>query len=153
MKDIRTLDRTANITGKMKNAYIRTKEQSEQTQQFGSCSPSGYAEDHATESFQDIARVAGYELRRQRKQFAEKARYRIKEHCTQEDFPEQQSPGIKKEPLRAQHESASSNESQATKSIFTDYTERGRNFARSNVQGNTDNSARFAVPYIMSVWA
>jgi len=76
VKDIRTLDRTANIAGKMKNAYIRTKEQSEQTQQFGNCSPNGYAEDHATESIQDITRVAGYEFRRQRKQFAEKTRYR-----------------------------------------------------------------------------
>ena len=44
IKDIRTLDRSANVADKIKNAYVRTKEQAEQTQRSDADSPVGYAD-------------------------------------------------------------------------------------------------------------
>lgn len=45
VKGIRTLDRGEHVADRMKNAYVRTKEQIEQTQQTNADSPTSYAED------------------------------------------------------------------------------------------------------------
>ena len=47
-KDIKSIDKSANIADKMKNAYIRTKDEAQHTQQSEHSSPSDYATDKAT---------------------------------------------------------------------------------------------------------
>lgn len=73
-KDIRTLDRVANVAERMKNAYVRTKEQAEQTQQTNADSPSGYAEDHVTENAQHLVHRTVNEIKNNGKRLVEKNR-------------------------------------------------------------------------------
>lgn len=77
VKNIRTLDRAANVADKMKNAYVHTKEQ---TQQPNADSPTGFAVNSATERTQDVTREAGFELRCQRKRLAEKIKAPTSSH-------------------------------------------------------------------------
>jgi len=65
IKDIKALDKTADVSHRMKNAYIRTKEQAEQTQQPEHDSFTEYAEDKVKESTETITREAGHSVERQ----------------------------------------------------------------------------------------
>ena len=98
IKDIRTLDRAANVAGRMKNAYIRTKEQAEQTQQANTDSPVAYAEDRTTENAHHVARETGHKLHHHEKRLSEKTRQKIRERHTQKDTPEPEQLNLKKNP-------------------------------------------------------
>ena len=148
VKDIRTLDRAANMADRMKNAYIRTKEQTEQTQRADADSPVGYAEDHATEKAGDITREVGHELHNQGKRFTEKTRQKIKERHTSEYTPEPEQPGAKGEHQKAQHQKApaskspvSSHEPHTPDNISPDYTTHGRDFARYGARRRVEQAS------------
>lgn len=153
VKDIRTLDRAANMTDRMKNAYVRTKEQTEQTQRSDADSPVGYAEDRATEKAQDMTREVGHILHHQGKRFAEKNRQKIKRRDTQKDTPEPEQPEVKRESPKAQRQksvsskaSASSHEPHTSENISPDYTAHGRSFARDGARHRAEQiSSNYAV--------
>lgn len=71
VRDIRILDRTGNLAARMKNDYIRKKEETEQTD---ANSPEEYAVDCAAEKTQDIAHTMGNVLRNQGKYVASKVK-------------------------------------------------------------------------------
>lgn len=54
IKDIKVFDRAANVTTHMKNAYIKSKDSAEQTQEPGYDTPEGYATDTASGITRDI---------------------------------------------------------------------------------------------------
>lgn len=78
IKDIKVLDKTADLTLRAKNAFIRTKEQAEQTQQTGHDNFVEYAGDKIKEGTQTVAREIGHAARHQGK----KALQKIKEGRT-----------------------------------------------------------------------
>lgn len=142
VKDIRTLDRAANVADKLKNTYVRTKEQTEQN---GSDSVS-YAEDRTTESAQNVTHEAGYKLHHQGKRLAEKTRQKIKERNAREDAPEPEQPEAKGESLKAQQQntttskaSTSSHEPHVSQRNPPDYTAHGRDFARDSARWRTEH--------------
>jgi len=148
VKDIRTLDRAANMADRMKSAYIRTKEQTEQTQRADADSPIGYAEDRTTEKAGDVTHEVGYKLHNQGKRFAEKTRQKIKERHTSEYTPEPEQPEAKGESQKAQHQKApaskspvSSHEPHTPDNISPDYTTRGRDFARYGARRRVEQAS------------
>jgi len=151
VKDIRTLDRSANMAGRMKNACVRTKEQAEQTQRTESDSPVGYAEDRTTEKAQDITREVVHKLQHQGKRLAEKTLQKIKERDTRGDTPEPEQAEAKRESPNAQRHkstspkaSESSHELHTNENISSDYTARGRSFARDGVRRSVDRTSNYA---------
>ena len=140
-KDIRTLDRAANVADKTKNTYVRTKEQAEQTQQAGADSPVGYAEDRTTESARNVAHEAGYKLHHQGKRLAEKTRQKIKERNARGDAPETEQAEAKGECTKAQQQNAAaskastaSHEPHVSQNNHLGYTAHGHDFARDSAR-------------------
>ena len=76
IKDIKALDKTADVSRRAKNAYIRTKEQAEQTQQPEHDSFTEYAEAKVKESTETITREAGHSVERQGKKTVQKIKER-----------------------------------------------------------------------------
>ena len=72
IKDIKALDKTADVSRRAKNAYIRTKEQAEQTQQPEHDSFTEYADAKVKESTETITREAGHSVERQGKKTVQK---------------------------------------------------------------------------------
>lgn len=125
VKDIRTLDRTANIADRMMNAYIRTKEQYEQKQQTDADSPTDYAEDRATENVEIATRKMVSELQQQGKRLSKKTRQKVKECHVREDTARPERPEAKVEPKKA------ATASKAYESLFKP----------QNAEGNPPNDA------------
>ncbi|MEA4966325.1 MAG: NlpC/P60 family protein [Oscillospiraceae bacterium] len=145
VKDIRALDRAANVADKMKSTYVRTKEQTEQTQQTGADSPVSYAEDRTTESARNVTHEARYKLNHQGKRLAEKTRQKIKKRNAREDAPGPEQPEAKGASPKAQQQNAaaskastSSHEPHVSRSNPPDYTAHGRDFARDSVRWRTE---------------
>lgn len=148
LKDIRMLDRAANMADRMKSAYIHTKEQTEQTQRADADSPVGYADDRAIEKAGDITREVGYKLHNQGKRLAEETRQKIKERHTGEYTPEPEQPEAKGEPQKAQHQKApaskspvSSHEPHTSDNISPNYTTHGRDFARYGARRRVEQTS------------
>lgn len=76
IKDIKVLDKTADVSYRAKNAYIRTKEQAEQTQRQEHDNVIEYAEDKIRDGTKTVTREAGNTVERQGKKII----YKIKEH-------------------------------------------------------------------------
>ncbi len=82
IKDIKVLDKTADVSYRAKNAYIRTKEQAEQTQRQEHDNVIEYAEDKIRNGTKTVTREAGNTVERQGKKII----YKIKErHSTGTD--------------------------------------------------------------------
>lgn len=148
VKDIRTLDRAANMADRMKSAYIRTKEQAEQAQRSDADSPVGYAEDRTTEKARDITREAGHTLQHQGKRLAEKNQQKIKGHDTQGDTSELEQPETIRESSKVQRQksvsskaSTSPHKPHTSKNISPDYTAHGRSFARDVARRHAEQTS------------
>lgn len=76
IKDIKALDKTADVSRRAKNAYIRTKEQAEQTQQPEHDSFIEYAEDKVKESTETVTREAGHSVEYQGRKTVQKIKER-----------------------------------------------------------------------------
>ncbi|MCL6458584.1 MAG: C40 family peptidase [Gorillibacterium sp.] len=76
VKDIKALDKTVDVSRRAKNAFIRTKEQAEPTQQKGHDSFVEYAEDKTKKGADTLTNKAGLAMGRQGK----KAVQRMQEH-------------------------------------------------------------------------
>ncbi|MCB8818593.1 hypothetical protein [Desulfosporosinus shakirovi] len=76
IKDIKALDKTADVSRRAKNAYIRTKEQAEQTQQPEHDSFTQYAEDKIKEGVETVTREAGHSVEYQGKKTFQKIKER-----------------------------------------------------------------------------
>ncbi len=128
IKNIRTLDRDVNVAERMKNAYVRSKEQAEQTQQPNADSPSGYAEDRVTENAQHLACRTVNEIRSKGKRLAVRNRH---------------------SKAKLSNASSPSPEPHSSGNNSPGYTESRHNLARSSVRQNvkhisSDNSGRDA---------
>jgi len=86
VRNIRTLDKTVSVAEKMRNTYVRTKEQTEQGCQADADSPESYASDRVNEITQGITRTTGNALRNQRRQLANRIKAPYKEECGQTDY-------------------------------------------------------------------
>lgn len=76
IKDIKALDKTADVSRRAKNAYISTKEQAEQTQQPEHNSFTEYAEDKVKEGTDTFTREAGHTVEYQGKKIVQKIKER-----------------------------------------------------------------------------
>lgn len=73
-KDIKALDKAADVSFRIKNAYIRNKEQAEQMQQPEHDGYIQYAEDKVNDSIEAIGGKVGHSMERQgKKQLAKTA--------------------------------------------------------------------------------
>lgn len=147
VKDIRTLDRSANVADRMKNTYVRTKEQAEKTQQTNADSPAGYAEDRVTESAQDMSSKAGDVVRNQGKQLEEKIHQKIKNRIEQGGATGPEQSTVKaRYPKTEQHKagtakaSASQHKPYAAESNTTDFATHGHNFVRRGTGRHAERS-------------
>lgn len=76
IKDIKILDKTADVSLRIKNAFIRTKEQAEQTQRSEQDSFVEYAEDKVKSGTETIAREASHAVGHQGKKAVQKIKER-----------------------------------------------------------------------------
>jgi len=76
IKDIKVLDKTADVSRRAKNAFIRTKEQAEQTQRPDHDSFVEYAEDKVKECTETVTREAGHAVEHQGKKAVQKIKER-----------------------------------------------------------------------------
>lgn len=76
--DIKVLDKSADIGHRMKNAYVRLKEQAEQIQRAEYDSPGEYAENKAQDSAVELSHNAGRSIRRHGQRLAATMRNLIK---------------------------------------------------------------------------
>jgi hypothetical protein len=76
IKDIKVLDKATDVSRRAKNAYIRTKEQAEHTQQPNHDSFVGYAGDKVKEGAKAVTREAGHAAERQGKKAVQKIKER-----------------------------------------------------------------------------
>lgn len=75
-KDIKALDKAADVSFRMKNAYIRTKEQAEQMQQPEHDGYIQYAEDKVNDGIETIGSKTGRSMERQGKKAVQKIKER-----------------------------------------------------------------------------
>lgn len=87
-KDVKVLDKTAAAAEHMKNAYIRTKNQAEQTRSQEQTSPVGYAEGQVSEKAERAARGTIYQAGKQGKKAFRTVRERYQAGKQAEDFRE-----------------------------------------------------------------
>ena len=87
-KDVKVLDKTATAAEHMKNAYIRTKSQAEQTQGQEQTSPVGYAEGQVSEKAERATRGTIYQAGKQGKKVFHTVRERYQAGKQAEDFRE-----------------------------------------------------------------
>lgn len=85
-KDIKVLNKTVTAAEHIKNTYIRTKDQAEQTQGREQTSPVKYAEQQVTEKTERVAKETAYQTVKQGKRafYTVKERYQLKKEA--EDF-------------------------------------------------------------------
>lgn len=76
VKDIKALDKSLDVTRRVKNAFIRTKEQAEQTQRPEHDSYVAYAEDKAKDSVETVGNEAVHTMGRQGKKAVQKIKER-----------------------------------------------------------------------------
>lgn len=87
-KDIKVLDKTAAAAERMKGAYIRTKNQAEQTQMQEQTNPVGYAEGQVSEKVERAARGTIHQVGKQGKKAFRTVRERFQAGKQAEDFRE-----------------------------------------------------------------
>jgi hypothetical protein len=74
IKDIKVLDKSSNIADKMKNAYIRTKDEAQQTQKSEHNSPSEYATDNVDRGVEKAIYGTGHQVKRQTGKIVDKTK-------------------------------------------------------------------------------
>lgn len=96
-KDVKVLDKTAMAAEHIKNAYIRTKNQAEQTRSQEQTSPVGYAEGQVSEKAERAARGTIHQAGKQGKKAFRTVRERFQAGKQAEDFRE--NPGESSAPF------------------------------------------------------
>jgi len=76
IKDIKMLDKATDVSYRAKNAFIRTKEQAEQTQRQDYNSSVGYAEDKIKKGAETLGNEAGHAIDHQGKKIVQKIKER-----------------------------------------------------------------------------
>ena len=74
VKDVKVIDKAAVAGERMRNAFIRTKDQTQNLMDDGQASPSEYAEDKIRYAVEDTASEVGREVKRDTKKIVEKTR-------------------------------------------------------------------------------
>ena len=74
VKDVKVIDKAAVAGERMRNAFIRTKDQTQNLMDDGQASPSEYAEDKIRYAVEDTASEVGREIKRDTKKIVEKTR-------------------------------------------------------------------------------
>lgn len=81
VKDIKVLDKAAVVGERMKQAFVRSKDQAENLLDDGQVSPSEYAEDKIRYAAEDVADQVGHDISGQAKKAINKGKDAIREHC------------------------------------------------------------------------
>ena len=64
VKDIKVLDKSAGLSKSTKDAFVRTKDKAEETQQSTHDTPHAYATDKASENAKELTSVTAYKAER-----------------------------------------------------------------------------------------
>ena len=111
VKDIKVLDKTANVGQRMKNTFIRSKESAESTQEPGYNSASEYATDHVTSGAKNITQGAVNRIKHPRR----KAAKNINKAKEQFQKARQQMPKARREVAERAKQTAETAKSNAEK--------------------------------------
>ncbi len=64
IKNIKVLDKSAELSKNMKDAFVRTKDKAEETQQTTHDTPNAYATDKASEKANEVTNITAYKAER-----------------------------------------------------------------------------------------
>ena len=111
VKDIKVLDKASVAGERMKNAYIRSKDTTQNLMDDGQVSPSEYAEDQIKYAAEDIAHDTGHAVKRQTDKAVEKGREAFREHRKEKRL-ERQEKKVEERVRRYEERSATRNTAQ-----------------------------------------
>jgi hypothetical protein len=103
VRDIKALDKAGDVTHRAKNAYIRTKEQAEQTQQHSHDNYVEYAEDKVNEGAETAAIKTGQTVMNQGKEAIRdiRGRHRLNKEAERTEAPGENAQGQASQPGRS----------------------------------------------------
>lgn len=111
VKDIKVLDKASVAGERMKNAFIRSKDTTQNLMDDGQVSPSEYAEDQIKYAAEDVAYDTGHAVKRQTDKAVEKGRDAFREHRKEKRL-ERQEQKVEDRIRRYEERSATRNTSQ-----------------------------------------
>lgn len=111
VKDIKVLDKASVAGERMKNAFIRSKDTTQNLMDDGQVSPSEYAEDQIKYAAEDIAHDTGHAVKRQTDKAIEKGRDAFWEHRKEKRL-ERQEKNVEDRIRRYEERSAARNTAQ-----------------------------------------
>ena len=111
VKDIKVLDKASVAGERMKNAFIRSKDTTQNLMDDGQASPSEYAEDQIKYVAEDIAHDTGHAVKRQTDKAVEKGREAFREHRKEKRL-ERQEKKVEERVRRYEERSATRNTAQ-----------------------------------------
>lgn len=111
VKDIKVLDKASVAGERMKNAFIRSKDTTQNLMDDGQVSPSEYAEDQIKYAAEDVAYDTGHAVKRQTDKAVEKGRDAFREHRKEKRL-ERQEQKAEDRIRRYEERSATSNTAQ-----------------------------------------
>lgn len=111
VKDIKVLDKASVAGERMKNAFIRSKDTTQNLMDDGQVSPSEYAEDQIKYATEDVAHDTGHAVKRQTDKAVEKGREAFREH-RKEKWLERQEKKVEERVRRYEERSATRNTAQ-----------------------------------------
>ena len=111
VKDIKVLDKASVAGERMKNAFIRSKDTTQNLMDDGQVSPSEYAEDQIKYAAEDVAHDTGHAVKRQTDKAVEKGREAFREHRKEKRL-ERQEKKVEERVRRYEERSATRNTAQ-----------------------------------------
>lgn len=111
VKDIKVLDKASVAGERMKNAFIRSKDTTQNLMDDGQVSPSEYAEDQIKYAAEDIAHDTGHAVKRQTDKAVEKGRDAFRKHRKEKRL-ERQEKKVEDRIRRYEKQSATRNTAQ-----------------------------------------
>lgn len=111
VKDIKVLDKASVAGERMKNAFIRSKDTTQNLMDDGQVSPSEYAEDQIKYATEDVAHDTGHAVKRQTDKAVEKGREAFREHRKEKRL-ERQEKKVEERVRRYEERSATRNTAQ-----------------------------------------
>lgn len=95
VKDVKVIDKAAVAGERMRSAFVRTKDQTENLMDDGQASPSEYAEDKIRYAVEDTTREVGHEAKKAAKKTVEKGREAHRRYKETKRTADQAKDGVK----------------------------------------------------------
>ena len=133
VKDIKVLDKASVAGERMKNAFIRSKDTTQNLMDDGQVSPSEYAEDQIKYAAEDIAHDTGHAVKRQTDKAIEKGRDAFREHRKEKRL-ERQEKNVEDRIRRYEERSAARNTAQTAEKTEHTVKQTARSSGKASVK-------------------